>query len=88
MQAKYISKNGEIIDKDTLISEIESLLNNKSAHLSSHLNQTLLSRHIMNVLEIEELENIRDGLLHKQGKEIQSNKEWLFGLSQGEKGTN
>ncbi|RDU53047.1 hypothetical protein CQA49_03635 [Helicobacter sp. MIT 00-7814] len=84
MQAKYISKNGEVVDKDTLISEIESLLNNKSALADSHLNQTLLSREIMSVLEIEELENIRDGLLHKQGKEIESNKEWLFGLSQGE----
>ena len=84
MQAKYISKNGEVIDKDTLISEIESLLNNKSVLADSHLNQTLLSREIMSVLEIEELENIRDGLLHKQGKEIESNKEWLFGLSQGE----
>ncbi|WP_066389382.1 hypothetical protein [Helicobacter himalayensis] len=84
MQAKYISKNGEIFDKDTLISEIESLLNNKSAQGDSYLNQTLLSREIMSVLEIEELENIRDGLLHKQGKEIESNKEWLFGLSKGE----
>lgn len=84
MQAKYISKNGEVVDKDTLISEIESLLNNKSALADSHLNQTLLSREIMSVLEIKELENIRDGLLHKQGKEIESNKEWLFGLSQGE----
>lgn len=74
----YITKQGDIVEKQDLISEIESLLNTlPSTNADS---RTTLSPAVMNALSCKDLEQIRDSLLHKQGHIVENNKEWLLGL--------
>lgn len=77
MTTPYITKNGEIITKEALIKEIESILNLPAK------SQTTLSLDVMNSLECSDLESIRDSLLQKHNAIITENKEWLLGLADG-----
>ncbi|PAF50611.1 hypothetical protein BKH44_07405 [Helicobacter sp. 13S00477-4] len=70
-----INDYGEIITKDSLIEEIQSLLN----HLKSS-QTTILNPNIMKSLDITNLNTIRDNLLKKSGNEIENNLEWLHSL--------
>ncbi|PAF42619.1 hypothetical protein [Helicobacter sp. 11S03491-1] len=68
-----INAYGEIITKDGLIEEIQSLLN----RLEDSTEQTNLNSALMKSLDIHSLNSIRDSLLSKCGKEIELNLEWL-----------
>lgn len=71
----YIDHNGEVLEVDDVIKEIEELLNRTDSG-----EQSVLSKEMMRELEISSLVTIRNGLLQKSGKEIEQNQEWLFGL--------
>ncbi|WP_257875391.1 hypothetical protein [Helicobacter sp. 12S02232-10] len=67
---------GEIVTKDGLIEEIESLLN----RLEDSAQNTVLNAEMMKSLDIVSLNSIRNGLLQKCGNEVQANLEWLHSL--------
>lgn len=78
MTTPYTTKNGEITTKETLIKDIESILN-----LIPAKSKTTLSLDVMSSLECSDLESIRDNLLQKHNAIIVENKEWLLGLANG-----
>lgn len=87
MNDTYISKNGEITSKATLISEIESLLNvynvndsNIATNDMDNSQRTILSPIVMDSLSCADLEHIRDSLLAKNADVIARNHSWLLGL--------
>ena len=69
----YISQSGEITDRASLISEIESLLNAIPSQ-----SRTILSPAVMDALSLKELESMRDSLLTRDS--LTHNREWLLGL--------
>ncbi|PAF54229.1 hypothetical protein BKH42_01610 [Helicobacter sp. 13S00482-2] len=78
MLESHINKNGEVINKEELIAEIQSFLN----RLESSFTQTTLDVHMMKSLDIDSLTSIRDNLLQKCGNEIESNLQWLHSLKE------
>lgn len=74
----YVNANGEIISKEDLINEIESLLN----RLKGSPMETSLDVGMMKSLDIDSLTSIRDSLLQKCGKEIEINLQWLHSLKE------
>lgn len=81
MQDKIINSYGEILSKEDLIQEIESLIN----RLSIHNQTTTFDKHMMESLEISDLNSIRNDLLKKCGQEVENNIEWLYSLDKNEK---
>lgn len=71
----YIDENGEVVEREELLREIELLLNRFGSG-----DESVLSEEIMRELEIKDLLGIRNRLIQKNGKEIEQNQEWLFGL--------
>lgn len=72
----YITKNGELTTRQTLITEIEQLLN-----LIPTSSYTTLSSEVMAVLSCEDLESMRDSLFIKTQDVIGQNRQWLLGLA-------
>ncbi|MCE3047172.1 hypothetical protein [Helicobacter kayseriensis] len=71
----YVDENGEVVEREELLREIEHLLNRLGSG-----DESVLSEEIMRELEIKDLLGIRNRLIQKNGKEIEQNQEWLFGL--------
>lgn len=72
---QYIDSNGVVWEREEIIKEIESLLNRIDDKRPS-----ILSKEMMQEVDMKTLGSIYEGLLQKSGKEIANNKEWLFGL--------
>lgn len=72
---EFVSKHGEIIDKDELIGQIESLLNALPNSTATHLNKNIMSE-----LDMPTLLDIRDNLIQKQQNVLELNKQWLLNL--------
>lgn len=72
---QYIDSNGVVWEREEIIKEIESLLNR-----IDDKHPSILSKEMMQEVDIKTLGSIYEGLLQKSGKEIANNKEWLFGL--------
>lgn len=71
----YVDENGEVVEREELLREIEHLLNRLGSG-----DESVLSEEIMRELEIKDLLGIRNRLIQKNGREIEQNQEWLFGL--------
>lgn len=72
---QYIDSYGVVWEREAILEEIETLLN---AVDDKH--PSVLSKEIMQEVDIKTLGSIYEGLLEKSGKEIANNQEWLFGL--------
>lgn len=72
---QYIDSNGVVWEREEIIKEIESLLNR-----IDDKHPSILSKEMMQEVDMKTLGSIYEGLLQKSGKEIANNKEWLFGL--------
>lgn len=72
---QYIDSNGVVWKREEIIKEIESLLNR-----IDDKHPSILSKEMMQEVDMKTLGSIYEGLLQKSGKEIANNKEWLFGL--------
>lgn len=72
---QYIDSYGVVWEREAILEEIETLLN---AVDDKH--PSVLSKEIMQEVDMKTLGSIYEGLLEKSGKEIANNQEWLFGL--------
>ena len=72
---QYIDSYGVVWEREAILEEIETLLN---AVDDKH--PSVLSKEIMQEVDIKTLGSIYERLLEKSGKEIANNQEWLFGL--------
>lgn len=72
---QFVDENGEVFERETLIKEIEDLLNRMD---SKH--QSVLASEVVSELDLQSLISIRENLLKKSGEEIRENQEWLFSL--------
>ena len=72
---QYIDSYGVVWEREAILEEIEILLN---AVDDKH--PSVLSKEIMQEVDMKTLGSIYEGLLEKSGKEIANNQEWLFGL--------
>lgn len=72
---QYIDSNGVVWEREEIIKEIETLLNR-----IDDKHPSILSKEMMQEVDMKTLGSIYEGLLQKSGKEIANNKEWLFGL--------
>lgn len=72
---QYIDSNGVVWEREKIIKEIETLLNR-----IDDKHPSILSKEMMQEVDMKTLGSIYEGLLQKSGKEIANNKEWLFGL--------
>lgn len=72
---QYIDSNGVVWEREEIIKEIETLLNR-----IDDKHPSILSKEMMQEVDIKTLGSIYEGLLEKSGKEIANNQEWLFGL--------
>lgn len=68
-----INEYGEIVSKESLLEEIQALLNRLEESPS-----TQFDPYILEALDLTTLNQIRDNLLKKVNNEIDTN--WLFGL--------
>ena len=68
-----INEYGEIVSKESLLEEIQALLNRLEASPS-----TQFDPYILEALDLTTLNQIRDNLLKKVNNEIDT--DWLFGL--------
>lgn len=68
-----INEYGEIISKESLLEEIQALLNRLEESPS-----TQFDPYILEALDLTTLNQIRDNLLKKVNNEIET--DWLFGL--------
>lgn len=76
MEESFINSYGEVVNKQDLIIEIQSLLN----RFSDSSPKSNININVMQSLEIQTLNSIRDSLLAKCGKELENNLEWLRSL--------
>lgn len=72
---QYIDSNGVVWEREEIIQEIQNLLNR-----IDDKHPSILSKEMMQEVDMKTLGSIYEGLLEKSGKEIANNKEWLFGL--------
>lgn len=72
---QYIDSYGVVWEREAILEEIETLLN-----AVDNKHPSVLSKEIMQEVDIKTLGSIYEGLLEKSGKEIANNQEWLFGL--------
>lgn len=72
---QYIDSYGVVWEREAILEEIETLLN---AVDDKH--PSVLSKEIMQEVDMKTLGSIYEGLLEKSGKEIANNQEWLFDL--------
>ncbi|HIY44526.1 MAG TPA: hypothetical protein IAA23_05770 [Candidatus Helicobacter avistercoris] len=72
---QYIDSYGVVWEREAILEEIETLLN---AVDDKH--PSVLSKEIMQEVDMKTLGSIYERLLEKSGKEIANNQEWLFGL--------
>ncbi|PAF47108.1 hypothetical protein BKH46_05200 [Helicobacter sp. 12S02634-8] len=72
---------GEFVTKEGLIAEIQSLLN----HFQDKATETLLDTKMMETLDINALQAIRNGLLARSGNEVANNLKWLHALDEKNK---
>ncbi|PAF41920.1 hypothetical protein [Helicobacter sp. 11S02596-1] len=77
----FINAYGEIVSKESLIEEIQALLNRLGEKNTGQA--TILNVEMMRALDIASLNSIRDSLLQKCGNEVQANLEWLHSLKDG-----
>ena len=68
-----INEYGEIVSKESLLEEIQALLNRLEERPS-----TQFDPYILEALDLTTLNQIRDNLLKKVNNEIDT--DWLFGL--------
>lgn len=68
-----INEYGEIVSKESLLEEIQALLNRLEESPS-----TQFDPYILEALDLTTLNQIRDNLLKKVNNEIET--DWLFGL--------
>ena len=68
-----INEYGEIVSKESLLEEIQALLNRLEESPS-----TQFDPYILEALDLTKLNQIRDNLLKKVNNEIET--DWLFGL--------
>lgn len=72
---QYIDSYGVVWERDAILEEIEALLNRVD---DKH--HSIISKEMMQEVDMKTLGSIYEGLLAKSGKEIANNQEWLFGL--------
>lgn len=72
---QYIDTYGVVWEREAIIEEIESLLNR-----IDDKHPSIISKEIMQEVDMKTLGSIYEGLLSKSGKEIANNQEWLFAL--------
>lgn len=72
---QYIDTYGVVWEREAIINEIETLLNR-----IDDKHPSILSKEIMQEVDMKTLGSIYEGLLAKSGKEIANNQEWLFAL--------
>lgn len=72
---QYIDSNGVVWEREEIIEEIQGLLNR-----IDDKHPSILSKEMMQEVDMKTLGSIYEGLLAKSGKEIANNQEWLFGL--------
>ena len=70
---QYIDSYGVVWEREAILEEIETLLN---AVDDKH--PSVLSKEIMQEVDMKTLGSIYEGLLEKSGKEIANNQEWLY----------
>lgn len=68
-----INEYGEIVSKESLLEEIQALLNRLEESPS-----TQFDPYVLEALDLTTLNQIRDNLLKKVNNEIET--DWLFGL--------
>lgn len=72
---QYIDSYGVVWERDAILEEIEALLNRVD-----NKHHSIISKEMMQEVDMKTLGSIYEGLLAKSGKEIANNQEWLFGL--------
>lgn len=72
---QYVDSCGVIWEREAITKEIETLLNR-----IDDKHPSILSKEMLQEVDIKTLDSIYEGLLQKSGKEFAENREWLFGL--------
>lgn len=72
---QYIDSYGVVWERDAILEEIEALLNRVD-----NKHHSIISKEMMQEVDMKTLGSIYEGLFAKSGKEIINNQEWLFGL--------